>query len=129
MFFSSSPTLSHSFFSLILLQVVHLKHEENGFFWFIIPILLLMVVAGRRHRREEDDSGDSQGDPQYEVDEGFEEEEGNVGRKDLLRHLWQFVTKVEGRGGGSIKFVCPHDCHDGKPYTDSYTRLRRHFVV
>jgi hypothetical protein len=31
MFFSSSPTLSHSFFSLILLQVVHLKLEENGF--------------------------------------------------------------------------------------------------
>jgi hypothetical protein len=28
--FSSSPTLSHSFFSLILLQVVHLKLEENG---------------------------------------------------------------------------------------------------
>jgi hypothetical protein len=30
MVFSSSPTLSHSFFSLILLQVVHLKLEENG---------------------------------------------------------------------------------------------------
>jgi hypothetical protein len=124
MFFSSFPTLSHSFFSLILLQVVHLKLEENGFFWFIIPILVFMVVVGRRHRREEDDSGDFHGDPQYEVDEGFEEEEGNeegnVGRKDLLRPLWQFVTKVEeGRGGRSIKFVCPHDCHDGKPYTGS----------
>jgi hypothetical protein len=97
------------------------------FFWFIILILVLMVLAGRRHRREEDDSGDSHGDPQYEVGEGFEEEEGNVGRKDLLRPLWQFVTKVEeGRGGGSIKFVCPHDCHDGKPHTNSYPRLRRH---
>jgi hypothetical protein len=97
------------------------------FFWFIIPILVLMVVVGRRHRREEDDSGDFHGDPQYEVDEGYEEEEGNVGRKDLLRPLWQFVTKVEeGRGGGSIKFVCPHDCHDGKPYIGSYTHLRRH---
>jgi hypothetical protein len=97
------------------------------FFWFIIPLLVLMVVVGRRHRREEDDSGDFHGDPQYEVDEDFEEEEGNVRRKDLLRPLWQFVTKVEeGRGGGSIKFVCPHDCHDGKPYTSSYTRLRRH---
>jgi hypothetical protein len=30
MFLSSSPTLSHSFFSLILLWVVHLKLEENG---------------------------------------------------------------------------------------------------
>jgi hypothetical protein len=71
------------------------------FFWFIIPILVLMVVVGRRHRREEDDSDDFHGDPQYEVDEDFEEEEGNVGRKDLLRPLWQFVTKVEeGRGGG-----------------------------
>jgi hypothetical protein len=28
--FSSSPTLFHSFFSLILLQVVHLRLEENG---------------------------------------------------------------------------------------------------
>jgi hypothetical protein len=101
------------------------------FFWFIIPILVLMVVVGRRHRREEDDSDDFHGNPQYEVDENLEEEEGNeegnVGHKDLSRPLWQFVTKVEdGRGGGSIKFVCPHNCHDGKPYTGSYTRLRRH---
>jgi hypothetical protein len=96
------------------------------FFWFIIHVLVLMVFVGRRHQREEDDSGDSHDDPQYEVDEGFEEEEGNVGRKDLLRPLWQFVTKVEGKGGGSIKFLCPHGCHDGKPYTGSYTRLRRH---
>ena len=94
------------------------------FFWFIIPILVLMVVAGRRHRREEDDGGDSHDDPQYEVGEGFEEEErneeGNVGCKDLLRPLWQFVTKVEeGIGGGNIKFLCSHDCHDEKPYTGS----------
>ena len=95
------------------------------FFWFIIPFLVFMVLVGRRHQREEDDSGDSHYDPQYEVGEGFEEEEGNIGRKDLLRPLWQFV-KVEGKGGGSIKFLCPHDCHDGKPYTDSYTHPRRH---
>jgi hypothetical protein len=60
-----------------------------------------MVMVGRRYRREGDDSGDSHDDPQYEVGEGFEEEEegneeGNAGRKDLLRRLWQFVTKVEG---------------------------------
>jgi hypothetical protein len=101
------------------------------FFSFIVPFLVLMVMVRRRHQREEDDSGDSHDDPQYEAGEGFEEEErneeGNVGCKDLLRPLWQFVTKVEeGRGGGSIKFVCPHDCHDGKPYTGSYTHLRRH---
>jgi hypothetical protein len=101
------------------------------FFWFIIPFLVLMVLLGRRHRREEDDSGDSHDDPQYEVGEGFEEEEGNeeghVGCKDLLRPLWQFVTKFEGgKGGGSIKFLCPHNCHDGKPCIGSYTRLRRH---
>jgi hypothetical protein len=37
------------------------------------------------------------------------------------------VTKLEaGRGGGTIKFLCPHDCHQGKPYTGSYTRVRRH---
>ena len=43
-----------------------------------------------------------------------------------MRPLWQFVTKVEGRGGASIKFVFPHNCHDGKPYIGSYTHLRRH---
>jgi hypothetical protein len=102
------------------------------FFWFIIPFLVLMVLVGRRHRREEDDSGDSHDDPRYEAgEEGFEEEEGNeegnVGHKGLLRPLWQFVTKVEeGKGGGSITFLCPHDCHDEKPYTGLYTRLRRH---
>jgi hypothetical protein len=100
-------------------------------FWFIIPFLVLMVLVERRHRREEDDSGDSHDDPQYEVGEGFEEEEGNeegnLGRKNLLRPLWQFVTKVEeGKGGGSIQFLCLHDFQDGKPYTGSYTRLRRH---
>jgi hypothetical protein len=104
------------------------------FFWFIIPFLVLMVLVERRHRREEDDSGDSHDDPQFDVGEGFEgeegNEEGNVGCSDLLRPLWQFVTKVEdGKGGGSIKFLCPHDCHDGKPYAGSYTRLRDIFVV
>ena len=104
------------------------------FFWFIIPSLVLMVRLGRRHQREDDDSGDSHDDPQYEVGEGFEEEagneEGNVGHKDLLRPLWKFVTKVEEeRGGGSIKFVCPHECHDGKPYTGSYTRLRKQRLI
>jgi hypothetical protein len=37
------------------------------------------------------------------------------------------VTKVDvGRGGVSIKFLCPHDCHEGKPYVGSYTRVMRH---
>jgi hypothetical protein len=37
------------------------------------------------------------------------------------------VTKLEaGRGGGTIKILCSHDCHQGKPYTGSYTRVRRH---
>jgi hypothetical protein len=82
MFFSSSPTLSHSFFSLILLQVVHLKLEENGFLLVYHSFLVLMVIVGRRHRREEYDSGDSHDEPQYEVGEGFEEEEeGNEGHR------------------------------------------------
>jgi hypothetical protein len=29
-------------------------------------------------------------------------------------------------GGGTTKFVCQHDCHQGKPYTGSYKRARRH---
>jgi hypothetical protein len=36
------------------------------------------------------------------------------------------VTKVEGKGGGTVKFFCPHDCHNGKDFSSSYTRVRRH---
>jgi hypothetical protein len=37
------------------------------------------------------------------------------------------VTKLEGgRGDGTIKFVCHHDCYQGIPYTDSYICVRRH---
>jgi hypothetical protein len=98
------------------------------FFWFIIPFLVLMVLVGTRHQREEEDSGHSHDDPQYEDGEGFEEdEEGNEGGKASLTPLWRFVTKLEGgRGGGTTKFLCHHDCHQGKPYTGSYTRVRRH---
>jgi hypothetical protein len=96
-----------------------------------------MVLAGNRHRREEEDSGHFHDEPQYEDGEGFEKdeevekdedgEEGNKGAKASLTPLWIFVTKVEeGRGGGTTKFFCPHDCHEGKPFTSSYTRVRRH---
>jgi hypothetical protein len=95
-----------------------------------------MVLTGRRHQREEEDSGDSHDDhaPQYEANEGFEfEEEGedneegkNLG-KDALRPLWGCVTKLEdGRGCGTTKFLCSHNWHKGKPYTGSYTLVRRH---
>jgi hypothetical protein len=37
------------------------------------------------------------------------------------------VTKLEeGRGGGTAKFLCPHNCHKEKPYICSYTRVGRH---
>jgi hypothetical protein len=103
------------------------------FFWFLIPFLVLMVLTGRRYQREEEDSGDDH-DPQYEGNEGFEleeeeedNEEGQKNDKDALRPLWACVTKLEdGRGGGTTKFLCPHNCHKGKPYTGSYTRVKRH---
>jgi hypothetical protein len=128
MVFFSSPALSHSFFSLISLQVVHLKLEENGLLLVIIPFLVLMVLVGNRHWREEEDSGHSHDEPQYEDGERFEEgEEGNEGAKASSTPLWRFVTNVEeGRGGGTTKFVCPHDFHDGKPFTSSDTSVRRH---
>jgi hypothetical protein len=95
-----------------------------------------MVLTGRRHRREEEDSGDSHDDhdPQYEVDEGFElekeeedNEESKKTSKDALRPLWRCVTKLEeGRGGGTTKFLCPHNFHKEKPYFGSYTHERRH---
>jgi hypothetical protein len=41
--------------------------------------------------------------------------------------LWGCATKLEdGRGGGTTKFLCPRNCHKGKAYTSSYTRVRRH---
>jgi hypothetical protein len=77
------------------------------FFWFIIPFLVLMVLSGtRRHQREEEN--EDEGGLQDEG--GFEEdEESNEGGKASLTPLWKYVTKVDvGRGGGTIKFLCPH---------------------
>jgi len=80
---------------------------------------------------DEEDSGNTHTNPQYEDQEGFEEdEEGNEGDKASLTSLWRFVTKFEGgRGGRTTKFVCQHDCHQEKPYTDSYTHARRHLLL
>jgi hypothetical protein len=33
---------------------------------------------------------------------------------------------LRGKGGGTTKFLCHYDCHQGKPYTGSYTCVRRH---
>jgi hypothetical protein len=95
-----------------------------NFFLFIIPFLVLMVLSGTRHQREEEneDEGGFEDEGEFE-----EDEEGKEGGKASLTPLWKFVTKLEGgRGGGTIKFLCPRDCHQGKPYTGSYTRVRRH---
>jgi hypothetical protein len=87
-----------------------------------------MVLSGTKHQREEENEDEGG----FEDEEGFEEdeesnEEDNEGGKASLTPLWKFVTKLEGgRGGGTIKFLCPHDCHQGKPYNGSYTRVRRH---
>jgi hypothetical protein len=99
------------------------------FFWFIIPFLVLMVLSGtRRHRKGEENEESNEGG--FQDEGGFEEdEEINEGGKASLTvtPLWKFVTKLDvGRGGGTAKFLCPHDCHEGKPYAGSYTRVRRH---
>jgi hypothetical protein len=87
-FFLASPTLSHSFSSLILLQVVHLRLEENGLLGFIIPFFILMVLVRTRHQREEEDSGHTLSDPLYEDEKGFKRyEEGNEGGKASLTPL------------------------------------------
>jgi hypothetical protein len=118
----SSPSFHYRLFIKNLRKMV--------FFWFIIPFLVLMVLAGTRHRREEEDSGHSHDEPQYEDGEGFEKDqegkEGNEGVKASSTPLWIFVTKVEEGSGGTTKFFCPHDCHDGKPFIGSYTSVSRH---
>ena len=95
-----------------------------------------MMVRGSRNRRgeheEEEESGHHMSDPMYDEEEGFEEEEDdeNIESQDgkaALTPLWNYVTKLEGgKGGGSYKFLCSHGCHGGKPYSGSYTHVRRH---
>jgi hypothetical protein len=71
--------------------------------------------------------------------EGDEGNEGESESEDTNKldsiPLWKYVTKLEGgRGGEPIKFMCKgggkllckRDCHKGKPYSGSYTRVRRH---
>jgi hypothetical protein len=96
------------------------------FIWFIIPFLVLMVLTGSRTRHQSEEENEDEGG--FEDEGVFEEdEESNEGGKASLTPLWKFVTKVDvGRGGGTIKFLCPHDCHEEKPYVGSYTRVRRH---
>ena len=95
-----------------------------------------MMARGNRNRMDEtqEDSGPNMSDPMYDEEEGFEEE-GDEPEEDTETQdgkatstpLWNYVTKLDGgKGGGSYKFVCPHGCHEGKPYCGSYTRLRRH---
>jgi hypothetical protein len=125
-----SSTFSHSPFLLILLQVVHLKLEKNVFLVVFLPFLVLMVLFGSRHVNEEDDSGHSHSDPDYLMNEGEEGGEGDDNEVDSgkasLTPLWRYVTKLEGRGGGTTKFLCPHGCHPRKSYSGSYTCVRRH---
>jgi hypothetical protein len=102
------------------------------FLWFFLAFLVLMVLNfGNRHVNEEDDSGHSHSDPDYPMNEGEEGGEGDDNEVDSgkasLTPLWRYVTKLEeGRGGGTTKFLCPHGCRPGKPYSGSYTRVRRH---
>jgi hypothetical protein len=100
------------------------------FLWCFLPFLVLMVLIGSRHVNEEDDSGHSHSDPDYPMNEGEEGGEGGDNEVDSgkasLTPLWRHVTKLERRGGGTTKFLCPHGCHLGKPYSSSYTRVRRH---
>jgi len=90
-----------------------------------------MMARGSRNRREEEqeDSGPNMSDPMYDEEEGMEEDgdtetlEGKV----ALTPLWNYATKLEGgKGGGSYKFLCPHGCYGGKPFSGSYTRVRGH---
>jgi hypothetical protein len=101
------------------------------FLWFFLPFLVLMVLFGSRHVNEEDDSGHSHSDPDYPMNEGEEGSEGDDNEVDSgkasLTPLWRYVTKLEeGRGGGTTKILCPHGCHPRKPYSGSYTHVRRH---
>ena len=66
-------------------------------------------------------------DPMYDDEEGDDENIESQDGKAALTPLWNYVTKLEGgKGRGSYKFLYPHGCHGGKPYSGSYTRVRRH---
>lgn len=95
--------------------------------WFLLPFLVLLVLFWGWHEREEEDSGHSDPSDEDEEGEGDEGEDDNESSKTSLTPLWNYVTKLEGgKGGGTTKFLCRHDCHQGKPYTSSHTRVRRH---
>lgn len=89
--FSSSPVLSLSF-SLISLQVVHLRLEYNDLLVIYAASFFLMPLVRNRHVREEEDSGHSHSDQLYEEnDEDLEGDEGgNEGGKTSLDKLVEF---------------------------------------
>ena len=137
------PLLSYSFPLFLLAHLIAgcpppIFIFQDGVFWrpCIIPLLDFMMGSGIRNRREEEqeDSGPHMSFPMYDEEEGFEEEgdelKGNTETlegKAALTPLWNYVTKLEGgKGGGSYKFLCPHGCHGGKPFSGSYTRVRKH---
>jgi len=105
--------------------------------WFIfiilLPLLIMMVVLGKRGRANDEDdeevgSGTYRGEEGEEMEEDSEGDDGGDGKsktnKDNLRPLWKYVTRIGiGKGGGTIKFLCPHCDYT---YTGSYTRVRRH---
>jgi hypothetical protein len=119
---------SSSFYCRLFIQNL----KKMIFLWFFLAFLVFMVLNfGNRHVNEEDDSGHSHSDLDYPMNEGEEGGEGDDNEVDSgkasLTPLWRYVTKLEeGRGGGTAKFLCPHGCRPGKPYTGSYTRVRRH---
>ena len=94
----------------------------------------MMARVRNRGEEEGDELGPNSSDPMYDEEEGFEEEgdelEGDTEAQDgkgTSNPLWNYVTKLEGgKGGGSYKFLCPHSCHGGKPFSGSYTHVRRH---
>jgi hypothetical protein len=94
---------------------------------FVYSIIIITVLVENRHEKEEEDSGHTDNDPLYEPKdclEGDEYEGGNKGRiKTSLTPLWKYVTKLKGHGWGRSG---GREGHQGKPYTSSYTHVRKH---
>ena len=102
----------------------------------LVPFFVIMVVESSRRKRqireedEEEGYGGSEENPEEEED--YAEEEVGSGEPENIDSpttqdqypLWKYVQKMGGgKGGGTIKFICPH-CN--KQYHGSYIRARRH---
>lgn len=96
-----------------------------GIFFFLVPFLVIMVLESRKRRVGNEERGHS-GFDENPGEEELEESEYESAQKTKQDQtpLWKYVNRPKaGKGGGTIKFHCPH-CNNS--YTGSYIHAKKH---